>query len=315
MGRRPHGARRSPKREGYPRRLEATVSAAKGLEVEEVRAGADFGHPRLRQPSPNNGSAGQDVRVSVVIPTLNEAENLPHILPRLPRDIHELVVVDGGSSDSTVEVARALYPRTKIVHQDRAGKGNALTCGFAASSGDIIVTLDGDGSTDPAEIPRFVEALKSGAHYAKGSRFFGEGGSDDITRLRSLGNWCLTRLVNGLFRTRYTDLCYGYNAFWSGVENFIGRDADGFEIETAMNIRVAKAGLNVVEVPSWEGLRLNGSSNLHTLRDGWRVLGRIARERFTMRRSAAGHLADVLHGRALERKRLPVAPAEGGADW
>jgi hypothetical protein len=81
-------------------------------------------------------------------------------------------------------------------------------------------------------------------------------------------------------QTRYTDLCYGYNAFWAHCLERIRLDCDGFEVETLLNIRAAKAGLRVVEVPSHEFCRIHGTSNLNTVRDGWRVLKTIFRERF-----------------------------------
>ena len=226
---------------------------------------------------------GAPPRVSVVIPALNEAKNLPYVFARLPQDVYEVILVDGHSTDDTVAVARALYPAVRVVHQTRRGKGNALRCGFTACRGDIIVMLDADGSTSGAEIPRFVAALRDGADFAKGSRFLRGGGSVDITGLRHLGNWGLTCLVNLLFGTRYTDLCYGYNAFWRHCLHAIRVDCDGFEVETLMNIRVAQAGLRICEVPSMEGQRIHGVSNLNAWRDGRRILKTILSERFAWR--------------------------------
>lgn len=225
--------------------------------------------------------------ISVVIPTLNEAANLPHVFARLPACIDEVIVVDGHSTDDTVAVAQAIMPRARIVLQDGKGKGNALACGFAAAKGDIIVMLDADGSTDPAEIPAYVAPLLDGADFAKGSRFTRGGGSVDITPLRAAGNRFLNGIVNVLYRTRYTDLCYGYNAFWSDVLPTLNVSCDGFEVETLINVRVAKAGLTVSEVPSVEQERIHGVSKLHPVRDGLRVLRTILRERF--RRAAADH--------------------------
>jgi glycosyltransferase involved in cell wall biosynthesis len=231
--------------------------------------------------------------VSIVIPTLNEARNLPHVFARLPPDVLEVIIVDGHSVDETLEVARRLRPDARIVMQTRKGKGNALACGFEAASGDIIATIDADGSTDPAEIPRFVAALLDGADFAKGTRFAEGGGSGDITRLRSLGNYVLTGIVNFLYDTTYTDLCYGFNVFWRKHLSVLGLDArtrlpakddrrllgDGFEIETLIHVRVAEAKLAVVEVPSFEHSRIHGASNLSSLRDGLRVLRTVLSER------------------------------------
>ncbi|MBV9194382.1 MAG: glycosyltransferase family 2 protein [Solirubrobacterales bacterium] len=219
--------------------------------------------------------------VSVVIPTLNEAANLPHVFARLPmEELFEVIVVDGRSTDDTVAVARELCPSVRVVLQNGKGKGNALACGFAAARGDIIVMLDADGSTDPQEIPAYLNALFQGADFAKGSRFMDGGGSVDITPLRMHGNRFLNGTVNILYGTRYSDLCYGYNAFWSDVLPTINVDCSGFEVETLINVRVAKAGLSVAEVPSVEQERIHGESNLRPIRDGLRVMRTILSERF-----------------------------------
>ena len=230
--------------------------------------------------------------VSVVIPALNEERNLPHVFAALPAGITEVILVDGGSVDRTVAVARELRPDVVVVRQTRTGKGNALACGFAASTGDIIVMIDADGSTDPREIPLFVRQLTDGADFVKGSRFSLGGHSHDITPLRKLGNDGLNLVVNVLFGTKFTDLCYGYNAFWRSVvpaldlpDTRLPQPAggaklwgDGFEIETMINIRAAAGGLKVGEVGSIEHERIHGESNLNTFRDGFRVLRTIFSE-------------------------------------
>jgi glycosyltransferase involved in cell wall biosynthesis len=221
--------------------------------------------------------------VSVVIPTLNESANLPHVFAELPGDLHEVIVVDGFSTDGTTDVARALRPDVRVVLQERPGKGDALRCGFQAATGEVVVMLDADGSADPGEIPLFVAALTGGADFAKGTRFHSAGGSADITRLRRAGNRVLSGTVNVLFGTRYSDLCYGYNAFWRHCLPAMSVDCSGFEVETLINIRIARAGLQVVEVPSFERERIHGESNLNTFRDGGRVLRTILRERLRRR--------------------------------
>ena len=219
--------------------------------------------------------------VSAIVPTLNEAANLPHVFESLPDGVNELIVVDGHSRDETIEVARDLRPDARIILQDRRGKGNALACGFAAARGDILVMIDADGSTDPTEIPSFIRPLIHGADFVKGSRYMEGGGSADITGLRSLGNRALGASVNLMFGTSYTDLCYGYSAFWRRCLPQLHITCDGFEVETVLNVRAAKAGFNIVEVPSYEQLRIHGLSNLNAWRDGKRVLKTIFRERFS----------------------------------
>jgi glycosyltransferase involved in cell wall biosynthesis len=231
-------------------------------------------------------SDAEHPRVSVVIPALNEARNIGHVLGTLPEDLFEVILVDGGSVDDTVEVARRVRPDIHVVHQRGTGKGDALAAGLSACTGDAVVMIDGDGSTDGGEIPRFVAALLEGADVAKGSRFLAGGGSHDISPLRRVGNAFFCALVNLLFGTRYSDLCYGYNAGWRASFERICLDCDGFEVETVMGIRAALSGLRVTEVPSLERPRLYGTSNLRTWRDGWRVLRAILRERWRSARPA-----------------------------
>jgi glycosyltransferase involved in cell wall biosynthesis len=267
----------------------------------------------------------QSPTVSVVIPTLNEERNLPHVFAKLPPMITEVVVVDGGSKDRTVEVVRELRPDAVIVQQTRIGKGNALACGFAACTGDIIVMIDADGSTDPAEIPLFVDKLIRGDHFVKGSRFSHGGHSHDITRLRKAGNDGLNLVVNILFRTHFTDLCYGYNAFWRSVvpaldlpDTKLPRPADGrklwgdgFEIETMINIRAVAEKLKVGEVGSTEHERIFGESNLNTFRDGFRVLRTIFSEYGRMRRRRRAGIrpfVDKLILAGVTPRQRPAAP-------
>jgi glycosyltransferase involved in cell wall biosynthesis len=259
--------------------------------------------------------AQEEPTISVVIPAKNEARNLPNVLAGLPVGLYEIILVDGASTDDTVDVVRRLRPDVTIIGQTREGKGNALACGFAVATGAFIIMLDADGSNDPAEIPRFVNALKQGADFAKGSRFMPDGGSSDISRIRRAGNYWLNKIVNVLYGTRYTDLCYGYNALRREcllVLNLEPGEAnasnarsmlwgDGFEVETLINVRVAKAGLRVVEVSSYERTRCHGSSNLNAFSDGMRVLRTIHAERRSGARRAT--IASA------------ISPREDGTTW
>ncbi|MGH3097665.1 MAG: glycosyltransferase family 2 protein [Streptosporangiales bacterium] len=244
-----------------------------------------------------------------MIPTLNEAENLAHVLPTIPYVVDELIIVDGQSTDDTLDVVRELRPDAVIVQEPRHGKGHALAAGFEACKGDIIVMMDADGSMASADVGVFVATLEAGADVVKGSRFLQGGGSSDLTLLRTFGNFVLTQTVRLAFGGRYSDLCYGYMAFWRHVLPTFEGAVAGFEIETFLNIRALAAGLRVVEVASFESRRLHGDSHLRTFRDGSRVLRTIVRERKSLTRARAGlgvprpHRAPTAH---LQSAPIPV---------
>lgn len=219
-------------------------------------------------------------RVSVIVPTLNEAENLPYVLPRIPHDVKEVLVVDGNSTDETVTLAPKLHPKVRIVYQKRKGKGEALRCGFEEATGDYIVTIDADGSMRPEEFPNFILPLTDGFEVTKGSRMMQGGGSADMDGLRVFGNRALARIANLLCGTHYTDVTYGYNAFRRECLTGISFHGEGFTIETEMALRFQKAGYKVKEIPSQEDARLYGQAKLNTVRDGWNILWTIIVESF-----------------------------------
>ena len=224
----------------------------------------------------------QTFLVSVVIPALNEARNLPHVLPGIPEWVDEIVLVDGQSTDDTVAVAKRTCPGIRVVHQPGKGKGDALRAGFQAARGDIVVMLDADGSMRPGEIDSYIAWLLLGYDMVKGSRFMQGGDSTDITPIRRLGNRALVSLVRFMFGGSYSDLCYGYGGFWKSALRSLRLEDEpdhlGFEIETLIAVRALAQKLKVAEVPSIEAERIHGTSRLNAARDGWRVLKTIVRE-------------------------------------
>jgi glycosyltransferase involved in cell wall biosynthesis len=237
----------------------------------------------LKEMQQNEGIGSQATlnypRVSVVVPAHNEAKNLQYVLPYIPSIVTEVILVDGHSDDDTIAVAQQLLPTIRVIQQTKNGKGNALRLGFAACSGDIIITLDADGSMDPREIPTFIEALLAGNDFAKGSRFVQNAGSRDLTWIRRLGCLVLDFLASFLFKTRFSDICYGYYAFWRCCLDSLEIDCDGFEVEALINIRMHKAKRNIIAVPSIESPRIYGKSHLNIFRDGWRFFKTIVKER------------------------------------
>ena len=218
-------------------------------------------------------------KISVIICTLNEEGNLHHVLPKIPGWVHEVLLVDGHSTDRTVAVARELRPDSRILQQPGRGKGDALKYGFEQAKGDIIVTLDADGATDPDEMPKFIQPLLSGYDFAKGSRFL-NGFPKNKAWHRILGNWIITITFNILFLGRYTDLCSGYNAFWKNrVKGIDLWSSDGYENEPLVNTRIRKKGLKVIEVAQSDEGRLSGDIKEQSWRQGFKAIKTLTRER------------------------------------
>ncbi len=279
----------------------------------DTRTGARSAHAT---PTPIDANSDQrEPRVSVIIPAMNEEMNIRQVLEMVPSWVHEVVLVDGYSTDGTAQAAREVWPNhhivikerreiedrrgasrpgtrdrrsegraLRLVGQTRRGKGNALKTGIAAATGEIIVMIDADGSTDPHEIGRFVQTLRNGADFAKGSRFLKGAGTDDMSFDRKIGNGALVLLANVLFNTRYTDITYGYNAFWKRHAGALALEIDGWANEIITNIRIARHGLKVVEVPSFELPRIAGEAKLQGVYlVGWRILRAILVERLRPR--------------------------------
>ncbi|MFH1403828.1 MAG: glycosyltransferase family 2 protein [Candidatus Altiarchaeota archaeon] len=213
--------------------------------------------------------------ISVIIPTLNEEHNLSSVLGSLPDYVDEILVVDGHSSDRTVEVAESHGCR---VLYDAKGKGSALRTGLGAASGDIIIMMDADCSHMSSELILLIAGIEAGFDICMGSRFIQGGGSEDISIVRKMGNMFFVWLVNMIWHTNYSDLCYGYRSFRKGVVEKLDLTENGFGIETEISIKAAKNRLRILEVPSFECPRKSGEGKLETISDGWIILKRIFTE-------------------------------------
>ncbi len=260
-----------------------------------------------------NGNGGRRrERVTVVIPAKDEARNVAWVLRRLPPGIDEVILVDGASTDDTVAVARAVRPDIVVAAERAPGKGAAMRTGMDLARGDIIVTIDADGSMDPAELDRYILCAHD-ADLVKGSRFADDGGTEDMSAIRRLGNAVLLWLVNVLYGARLTDLCYGYCAVRRSALPALALRSDGFEIETEMTVRALRAGLRVGEVPSFELPRRYGTSHLSAVTDGCRVLVTLLVNRFRPR-LPAGVEAPCLPTGGGEPLALTVAPESAASD-
>lgn len=221
-----------------------------------------------------------ELSISLLVPTRNEALNVPWVLERVPECVDEIIIVD-SSSDGTVDAARRVRDDVRVLTPEASGKGVALRLGFEAATCDVVVMIDADGSMNPREIPMFVAAIYGGFDFVKGSRYMAGGGSDDLTRIRRWGNTALVKVVNLIYGSALSDLCYGYIAVRRDRIPALDLRSDGFEIETEMVTSAIRAGLAMAEVPSCERERRFGISNLKPFRDGMRVLRTLTRRRLS----------------------------------
>ena len=216
--------------------------------------------------------------VSIVIPTLNEQRNINALISGIKRVIgdhdYEIIVVDGNSTDKTVSIAKRLG--AKVLHEN-VGKGYALRKGILAAKGDVIISMDADLSNRPNELKLLIAGIEAGYEICTGSRFLTGGGSDDMPLLRQFGNKVFVSIVNLLYGSRYTDMCYGYRSFSRKAVRELNLKEDGFGIETEINIKAQKMKLKILEVPSYEKQRSSEAAKLSSFRDGYGILKTIFR--------------------------------------
>lgn len=218
--------------------------------------------------------------VSAILCSFNEEKGLPLVLPRIPVWVDEVILVDAHSADNTVEVAQQLRPDIKILYQPGEGKGDAMKYGIEQATGDIVVMLDADGQNNPEDIGEFITPLLNGYDFAKGSRL-AKGPPSDMPFHRWIGNHLIALTCNILFRTRFTDLCSGYNAFWR--KKFLDIKPwtnENWGYEPLLIARVLKHKLKVGEVPHLYMKRVNGKSKLPDFRQGLTAIKVLLRERF-----------------------------------
>jgi glycosyltransferase involved in cell wall biosynthesis len=243
------------------------------IEVDDKTSLLNFPDP-LGVPTLKGLQGPECLEIGVAIPAFNEEKNIGDILCQL-NDLgySNILVIDGLSSDGTLKVAA--QKGAQIVLQDGRGKGQAIRQVLQNDylNADVLVLMDADGSMSPEEVPRFVEAIRDGADVVKGSRFLPGGGTHDMTRFRKFGNSVMTAIVNLIYGSNYTDICYGFVALNRTAIQKLSPilESNHFDIEAEMFVKAQKLGLIVVEVPSIEYLRKSGESNLNSFRDGFKI--------------------------------------------
>ena len=209
-------------------------------------------------------------RVSLIIPTLNEAGSIEAVLREIPRDVvHEILIVDGASTDGTAELVRRLGDR--VVQQEGRGYGAAIATGFKHVGGDIIVLADADGSYNLDDIRLLVQRVQDGADLALGSRYLPESGSEDDTLIRYVGNKVFTWTLGKLYGVELTDALFFYMAIRREVVQSITATSPGFEYIVEFLIKAQRSGFKFAEIPSLEKSRTAGKSKVNAFRDGLRM--------------------------------------------
>lgn len=218
------------------------------------------------------------MRVSLIIPTLNEAGAIGRVLTEVPKNIiNEIIVIDGHSTDNTEREVKPLLRRgkDKFILQKKKGFGSALMQAFKESRGDIVIIMNGDGSHNPKDIKTLVKKIEQGYEYVIASRYSRGARSDDDTVIRFIGNRILTFLTNLLHGSHVTDSLHFYTAITASGLKKIHPTSPGFEFCIEILIRAHRAGLRFAEVPVVERARYAGESKVNAFLAGWKILGMI----------------------------------------
>ena len=211
------------------------------------------------------------MKVSLVIPTLEEAGCIEQVLSQVPKNCaDEILIVDAYSKDGTADIVRKLG--YNVVMQEGRGFGDAFSLGVSKATGDIIILMDGDGSHNPADIPKLVEKIKEGYDYVMASRYCKGSRSYDDTMVRHLGNKSFTFLISFFHRMKITDSLYLFTAIRKNVFDKISIKSKGFEYCVEILVKVHKAGFKMAEIPSIERKRYSGYSKVKSMKHGLKIL-------------------------------------------
>ncbi|MBS7646638.1 glycosyltransferase family 2 protein [Candidatus Bathyarchaeota archaeon] len=214
--------------------------------------------------------------VSVIIPAYNEEKTLGSVIEETAQIMeslglpYEIIVVDDGSEDRTREVA-SKYKVTVLSNGGNMGKGYALRKGFQHANGNIIVTIDADGSHKPKEIPDLINTLVDGADVVAGSRFLGKN-KNHTSKLHVFGNHLINMTIMVLTGKKITDSQTGLRALKREFLKSISLESNGYEIETEITMKGLKNGFVFKEIPISCEKRKNGVSRLSALRQGPKIL-------------------------------------------
>ncbi|MFC1594564.1 glycosyltransferase family 2 protein [Candidatus Omnitrophota bacterium] len=217
---------------------------------------------------------------SLIMLCLNELECLKVILPRIKKEwVEEIIIVDGHSTDGSIEYAKELG--FDVLLQKGIGPIAGYQEGIEAAKGDAVITFTPDGNMIPEKIPELVSKMKEGYDMVIVSRYAPGAKSYDDTLVSGFGNWMFTKLVNSLYRCRYTDVLGFYRAFRKDLLQRL--DLHGkirITVDTQLCIRCAKRKMKVAEIPGDEPPRISGESYRSIIKNGCLELFTIFEELF-----------------------------------
>ncbi len=211
------------------------------------------------------------MKITLFVPTLNEIEGMKAVMPRVKREwVDEILVLDGNSTDGTIEYARAQGYR--VVMQKSKGITNAYREGLQVAEGDMIVAFSPDGNSLPEAIPALIQKMKEGYDMVIGSRYLNGAKSEDDDPVTAFGNWMFTAMINICFGGHYTDSLVMLRAFKRDIVNKLHIDVPRAGMEPILSIRCAKEKLKVAEISASEPKRIGGIRKMNPLLNGMDIL-------------------------------------------
>jgi glycosyltransferase involved in cell wall biosynthesis len=238
------------------------------------------------------------MKITLCLLTRNELPCVQVMVPKLPAPSREagydeIVAIDGGSTDGTVEYFNARGIR--VIGQSGRGRGDAFLQAFSRLSSDAFIFFSPDGNENPQDLARFRPILESGADLVIASRMMSGAVNEEdeqFLRFRKWANLGFNLLANQLFGRRgpfVTDSINGFRAITADAARRLSLDAMDYTIEYQMTIRALKLGLNIVEFPTHEGARIAGETGAPSIPTGVRFLKRLWSE-FRLDTTASGVL-------------------------